>query len=157
MGPRSADYGTTLMFQLIATILAWFYDLVPSFAFSIVMLTLAVMVVVTPLTMKGTRSMIKMQHLQPEMKKIQTRFKGDKERMNKELMAFYQANGINPMGGCLPLIVQAPVFIVLYNVLRGLTRRLSDIGEGGGWVAGRLAADLPLQGAPTGRAVFYPD
>jgi YidC/Oxa1 family membrane protein insertase len=157
MGPRSADYGTTLMFQLIATILAWFYDLVPSFAFSIVMLTLVVMVVVTPLTMKGTRSMIKMQHLQPEMKKIQTRFKGDKERMNKELMAFYQANGINPMGGCLPLIVQAPVFIVLYNVLRGLTRRLSDIGEGVGWVAGRLAADLPLQGAPTGRAVFYPD
>ncbi len=83
MGPRSADYRTTLMFQLIATILAWFYDLVPSFAFSIVMLTLVVMVVVTPLTMKGTRSMIKMQHLQPEMKNIKTLIKGDKEMKNK--------------------------------------------------------------------------
>ncbi|MBT6943768.1 MAG: hypothetical protein HN979_01165, partial [Actinobacteria bacterium] len=81
------------MFDLIATVLAWFYDLVPSLGLSIVLLTLVVMVVVTPLTLKGTRSMIKMQHLQPEMKKIQTRHKGDREKMNKELMAFYQANG----------------------------------------------------------------
>lgn len=145
------------MFDLIATVLAWFYDLVPSLAFSIVLLTLAVMVVVTPLTLKGTRSMIKMQHLQPEMKKIQTRYKGDREKMNKELMAFYQANGINPMGGCLPLFVQAPVFIVLYNVLRGLTRRLSDIGENAGWIVGRLSSDLPLLDAPSDPQVFFPD
>ena len=145
------------MFDLIAMVLAWFYDLVPSLGLSIVLLTLVVMVVVTPLTLKGTRSMIKMQHLQPEMKKIQTRHKGDREKMNKELMAFYQANGINPMGGCLPLFVQAPVFIVLYNVLRGLTRRLSEIGENAGWIAGRLASDQPLSGAPADPQVFYPD
>ena len=145
------------MFDLIATVLAWFYDLVPSLGLSIVLLTLVVMVVVTPLTLKGTRSMIKMQHLQPEMKKIQTRHKGDREKMNKELMAFYQANGINPMGGCLPLFVQAPVFIVLYNVLRGLTRRLSDIGENAGWIVGRLASDQPLSGVPADPQVFYPD
>ncbi len=145
------------MFDLIATMLAWFYDLVPSLGLSIVLLTLVVMVVVTPLTLKGTRSMIKMQHLQPEMKKIQTRNKGDRDKMNKELMAFYTANGINPMGGCLPLFVQAPVFIVLYNVLRGLTRRLSDIGENAGWVAGQLAVDHPLSGAPVNPQVFYPD
>ncbi|MEE1571639.1 MAG: YidC/Oxa1 family membrane protein insertase, partial [Acidimicrobiales bacterium] len=144
------------MFDLIAMVLAWFYDLVPSLGLSIVLLTLVVMVVVTPLTLKGTRSMIKMQHLQPEMKKIQTRHKGDREKMNKELMAFYQANGINPMGGCLPLFVQAPVFIVLYNVLRGLTRRLSEIGENAGWIAGRLASDQPLSGAPADPQVFYP-
>jgi len=145
------------MFDLIATVLAWFYDLVPSLGLSIVLLTLVVMVVVTPLTLKGTRSMIKMQHLQPEMKKIQTRHKGDREKMNKELMAFYQANGINPMGGCLPMLVQAPVFIVLYNVLRGLTRRLSDIGENAGWIVGRLSSDLPLSDAPSDPQVFFPD
>mgnify|MGYP002524956972 CR=1 FL=1 len=89
------------MFDVIAAVLAWFYSVVPSFGLAITLLTVVVMVVVTPLTLKGTRSMIKMQHLQPEMKKIQTRFKGDKERMNKELMVFYQANGVNPMGGCL--------------------------------------------------------
>ncbi len=146
------------MFDLIATVLAWFYGLVPSYGLAIVMLTLVVMVIVTPLTLKGTRSMIKMQHLQPEMKKIQTRYKGDREAMNREMMAFYQANNINPMGGCLPMLVQAPVFMVLYNVLRGMTRRLSDIGDSAGWVAGRLAngSEAVLTGALDGPQAFYP-
>ena len=144
------------MFDVIAAVLAWFYGLVPSFGLSIILLTLVVMVVVTPLTLRGTRSMIKMQHLQPEMKKIQTRYKGDREAMNKEMMAFYQANGINPMGGCLPLFVQAPVFMVLYQVLRGMTRRLSDVGADIGWVAGRLGAAESLSGVPANQQAFYP-
>ena len=146
------------MFDLIAAVLSWFYGLVPSYGFAIIMLTLVVMVIVTPLTLKGTRSMIKMQHLQPEMKKIQTRHKGDREAMNKEMMAFYQANNINPMGGCLPLLIQAPVFMVLYNVLRGMTRRLSDIGDSAGWVAGRLlgGSEVVLTGASDDLQAFYP-
>jgi len=144
------------MFDVIAAVLAWFYGLVPSFGLSIILLTFVVMVVVTPLTLKGTRSMIKMQHLQPEMKKIQTRHKGDRDAMNKEMMAFYQANGINPMGGCLPLFVQAPVFMVLYQVLRGMTRRLSDVGADIGWVAGRLGAAEGLAAVPTNQQTFYP-
>ena len=145
-----------VMFDVIAAVLAWFYSVVPSFGLAITLLTVVVMVVVTPLTLKGTRSMIKMQHLQPEMKKIQTRFKGDREAMNKEMMAFYQANGINPMGGCLPLFVQAPVFMVLYQVLRGMTRRLSDMGGNIGWVAGRLGAGETLAGVPADPQTFYP-
>jgi len=146
------------MFDLIAAVLSWFYGLVPSYGFAIIMLTLVVMVIVTPLTLKGTRSMIKMQHLQPEMKKIQTRYKGDREAMNKEMMAFYQANNINPMGGCLPLLIQAPVFMVLYNVLRGMTRRLSDIGDSAGWVAGRLVggSEAILAGASNDLQAFHP-
>jgi len=146
------------MFDLIAAVLSWFYGLVPSYGFAIIMLTLVVMAIVTPLTLKGTRSMIKMQHLQPEMKKIQTRHKGDREAMNKEMMAFYQANNINPMGGCLPLLIQAPVFMVLYNVLRGMTRRLSDIGDSAGWVAGRLVggSEAILTGASNDLQTFYP-
>ncbi len=144
------------MFDVIAAVLAWFYGLAPSFGLSIILLTFVVMVVVTPLTLKGTRSMIKMQHLQPEMKKIQTRYKGDRDAMNKEMMAFYQANGINPMGGCLPLFVQAPVFMVLYQVLRGMTRRLSDVGADIGWVAGRLGAAESLSGVPANQQAFYP-
>ena len=146
------------MFDLIAAVLSWFYGLVPSYGFAIIMLTLVVMVIVTPLTLKGTRSMIKMQHLQPEMKKIQTRHKGDREAMNKEMMAFYQANNINPMGGCLPLLIQAPVFMVLYNVLRGMTRRLSDIGDSAGWVAGRLVggSEAILAGASNDLQAFHP-
>ena len=146
------------MFDLIAAVLSWFYGLVPSYGLAIVLLTLVVMLIVTPLTLKGTRSMIKMQHLQPEMKKIQTRYKGDREAMNKEMMAFYQANNINPMGGCLPMLIQAPVFMVLYNVLRGMTRRLSDIGDSAGWVAGRLAdgSNAVLTGASNDPQAFYP-
>ena len=145
------------MFDLIATSLAWFYDLWPSFGMAIVLLTLLIMIILTPLTLKQTRSMIKMQHLQPELKKIQTRYKGDRDRMNKEVMAFYQANQVNPMSGCLPIFVQAPVFIVLYNVIRGLTRRLSEIGELTGWAAGRLAVEGELIFPAAQKQVFYPD
>ena len=145
------------MFDLIATALAWFYDLWPSFGMAIVMLTLLIMVILTPLTLKQTRSMIKMQHIQPELKKIQNRHKGDREQLNKEVMAFYQANEVNPMSSCLPMFVQMPVFIVLYQVIRGLTRRLSTLGDHAGWVAGRLAGGGELTGPVSEPRVFYPD
>lgn len=111
------------MFDLIATALSWFYDLWPSYGMAIVFLTLAVMVVVTPLTLKGTRSMLELQAHQPELRRIQTQYRDDRQKMNEELMKFYAEHKINPLGGCLPLIIQLPVFIILYNVIRGLTSR----------------------------------
>jgi YidC/Oxa1 family membrane protein insertase len=66
--------------------------------------------------------MMQMQRLQPEMKALQAKYKDDKETLNREMMAFYKENSINPIGGCLPLLLQMPVFLVLYQVLRGLTR-----------------------------------
>src|SRR3954462_8220922 len=113
------------MFDAIATYMAWMYQLWPSYGFAIIMLTLVVMIILTPLTLKGTRSMMKMQRLQPEMKKLQKEYKDDRQRLNEELMKFYKQNQINPLGGCLPLLVQMPVFIVLFRVLRGLTGTLS--------------------------------
>ena len=98
------------------------------------------MIIVTPLTLKGTRSMMVMQQLQPEMKKIQTQYKDDRQKLNEELLKFYKENDINPLGGCLPLLVQMPVFIVLYQVLRGLTRRASGMGFDFGWVGGQLGS-----------------
>ncbi len=70
--------------------------------------------------------MLQMQRLQPEMKKLQQQYKGDRQKLNEELMKFYQENKINPLGGCLPLLIQMPVFIVLYRVLRGLTVTCTD-------------------------------
>ena len=111
------------MFEFVADILNFFYSLVPNYAVAIILLTLLVMVITTPLTLKGTRSMIKMQLLQPEMKKIQEKHKGgDRQEMNQELMAFYQENQLNPLGGCFPLLVQAPVFLILFRLIEGLTR-----------------------------------
>ena len=143
------------MFDLLANLLSWFYDFWPSYGMSITLLTLVIMVILTPLTLKQTRSMIKIQHVQPELKKIQNKYKNDKERMNKEVMAFYTANNVNPLSGCLPLFVQAPVFLVLYNVIRGLTRRLSNIGEHAGWVVGRFNQEISVP--PERLEVFYPD
>jgi YidC/Oxa1 family membrane protein insertase len=72
-------------------------------------------------------------------------------------MAFYQANEVNPMSSCLPMFVQMPVFIVLYQVIRGLTRRLSTLGDHAGWVAGRLAGGGELTGPVSEPRMFYPD
>ena len=130
-----------VLFDAMASVLAFFYSLVPNYAASIILLTLVVMVVLTPLTLKGTRSMMMMQQLQPEMRKIQNKYKDDRQRLNEELLKFYKENNINPMGGCLPLLAQMPVFIVLYAVLRGLTRRESDMGFTQGWVSGQAATD----------------
>ena len=110
-----------------AEILNFFYTLAPNYAVAIVLMTLLVMLITTPLTLKGTRSMIKMQLLQPEMRRIQEKHKGgDRNEMNAELMAFYQENQLNPLGGCFPLLVQAPVFLLLFNVIQGLTRTGED-------------------------------
>jgi YidC/Oxa1 family membrane protein insertase len=109
------------MFELVAKVLSAFYDLVPSYAIAIALLTLTVMIVTTPLTLKGTRSMIQMQRLQPEMRRIQLKYKDDRQKQNEELMAFYKENQLNPLGGCLPMILQMPVFLILFQVLKGLT------------------------------------
>src|SRR5688572_27675939 len=110
------------LFEIVAETLSFFYDLVQNYAFAIAMLTLVVMVITTPFTLKGTRSMIQMQRLQPEMRKLQLKYKDDRQKLNEELMAFYKENNLNPLGGCLPLLLQTPIFIILYNVISGLTR-----------------------------------
>jgi len=114
------------MFQFLAETLAFFYDLWPSYGMAIVLFTIAIYLVLTPLTIKSTRSMIAMQRVQPELKKLQEKHKGDKEALQREMMAFYQANNINPFSSCLPLLLQMPIFFVLFQVLNKLTRKDSE-------------------------------
>ncbi|MCP5033385.1 MAG: YidC/Oxa1 family membrane protein insertase [Actinomycetia bacterium] len=117
------------MFDPIARVLAFFYSLPVvggSYGLAIILLTAAVMVLLMPLTLKATRSTIKMQEVQPRLKELQKKHKDDKQTLNTELMALYQEQGINPVGGCLPMLAQLPVFLVLFNVLRGLSRRVSE-------------------------------
>jgi YidC/Oxa1 family membrane protein insertase len=108
-------------FAPFAEALAFFYNIIPNYGVAIALLTLLVMVILTPLTLKGTRSMMIMQSLQPEMKKIQAQYKDDRQKLNEELLKFYRENNINPLGGCIPLLIQLPVFLILYRVIRGLT------------------------------------
>jgi YidC/Oxa1 family membrane protein insertase len=139
------------LFDLFANVLALLYSWVNSYGFAITALTIVVMMVTTPLTYKGTKSMLQMQRLQPQLKAIQAKHRGDREKMNEELLKFYKANNINPVGGCLPLIIQMPVFFILFQVLQGLTRRVTNVGLQAGLTAtgvlpgGTLAkADRPL-------------
>lgn len=118
------------LFEFFGAIIAAIYSVIPSFGITISIFTILVMVVVTPLTVKSTKSMLQMQRLQPELKQIQAKYKGDRERLNTELMLFYKENNISPVGGCLPILAQAPVFIVMYHLIRGLTNR--DGGPSGG-------------------------
>ena len=111
------------LFDALGAVMNFFYTLIPSYGVAIMGLTVLVMVLITPLTIKSTRSMLQMQRLQPEMKRIQEKYKNDREKLNQELMAFYKENQINPLGGCLPLIAQMPVFIIMYQLMRGLTVR----------------------------------
>ncbi|MDW3176924.1 MAG: YidC/Oxa1 family membrane protein insertase [Acidimicrobiia bacterium] len=128
------------MFDLIANLLSFFYDLNNSYAVAIALLTLVVLVISTPLTLTGTKSMLKMQLLQPELKEIQNKYgKDEREAMNAEMMEFYKSNNINPVGGCIPMLFQIPVFLVLYRVILGITRRATDVGTEFGEVAGSLA------------------
>lgn len=108
------------LFDGLAGLLSFFFDLTGSIGFAIILLTIAVMLITSPLTMKGTRSMMKMQRYAPEMKKLQQKYKDDREKLNQEMLAFYQEHGINPLSGCLPLLIQMPVFFVLFQLLRGL-------------------------------------
>lgn len=108
------------IFDGIAAVLAWFYSLVPDYTFAICMLTLAIMLLFTPLTLKGARSMTKMQALQPEMTQLRKRHSGDRQALNEEMMKLYQSHGVSPLGGCLPNLVQIPIFIVLYRVIWNL-------------------------------------
>ena len=97
-----------------------------SYGIAIILLTATVMIALMPLTLKATRSTIKMTQLQPQLKALQKEHKEDKQELNQAMMALYQEHGVNPVGGCLPMVAQLPVFLVLFNVLRDLTRRISD-------------------------------
>ena len=108
----------------IAAILAFFYSLVPNYAVSIILLTVCVMIVLTPLTIKQTRSMLVMQKLQPELKRLQEQHKNDRQALNEAVMALYKEHNASPLGGCLPMLLPFPVFLALFRVLEGLSRTI---------------------------------
>jgi YidC/Oxa1 family membrane protein insertase len=104
-------------------ILKFFQDLAQpllgsqSYWFSIVMLTIAVRILLIPLTVKQVKSTRVMQELAPEIKKLQNKHKNDKQKLNEEMMALYKERGFNPMAGCWPLLAQMPFFFALYQVI----------------------------------------
>ena len=103
-------------------ILEFWHDLIGDFpgswGWSIILLTFTVRLAILPLTFKGVKSMQRLQVLQPKIKEIQERYKDDRQRMNQEVMAFYQREKVNPLSSCMPLLLQVPFFIALFSLLR---------------------------------------
>ena len=120
------------LIDVCQAILEFWHDLIGDFdgswGWSIILLTFTVRIAILPLTFKGVKGMQRMQQLQPEIKKIQERYKGDRQRMNQEVMAFYQREKDNPLAACFPLILQIPFFISLFYLLRSDTFK-QDLGD----------------------------
>ncbi|PZS29574.1 MAG: membrane protein insertase YidC [Pseudonocardiales bacterium] len=124
-----------------------------SWVLSIIFLVITIRLVLFPLFVKQIHSQRKMQELQPKLKALQTKHKGDKETLQREMMALYKENGANPVAGCLPIFLQAPVFLSLYHVLKRLdpTKHRDNAAKTlYGWTANEFdsAAHAKVFGAP---------
>ncbi|HEU5299807.1 MAG TPA: YidC/Oxa1 family membrane protein insertase [bacterium] len=128
--------------QFLAQILRIFYDWTGSYGLAIILLTLAVKLVLHPLTRRQLRSMKEMQYLAPQMTALREKYKGDAQRMNVELMNLYRAHKISPLGGCLPLLLQIPVLWALFAVFR-----IPDIFNGATFLG------MPLEQVPSFQAM----
>jgi len=117
---QAIDFG---WFHLIAVpllaVLNWFYQYVHNYGVAIILLTVLIKLIFWPLSHKSYKSMDQMKRIQPMIQKLREKYADDKERMNQEIMALYKTYKVNPAGGCLPMIVQIPVFFGLYKALLG--------------------------------------
>lgn len=109
---------------------------------AVIFLTIIVKLLITPLTRKQFQSMKDMQKVQPEVKKLQEKLKGNPQKLNQEVMALYKRHGVNPLGGCFPLIIQMPILIWLYRAI--MQYRYQFEGQGFLWVKNLAEPDMPL-------------
>lgn len=107
----------TILAYPLLKLLKWFHELTRNWGIAIILLTLVVRLCVYPLAFKSAKSMKHMQKIQPQINKLRERYKDDKQKLNEEMLTLMRTNGYNPMAGCLPILVQMPVFFALYQVL----------------------------------------
>jgi len=124
--------------EIIFQFLRQIESVVGDWGLAIIVLTVLVRLALMPLTVKQTRSMYELQRIQPKIKELQAKYKDDKEKLQEETLKFYQENKVNPFGGCLPMLLQMPLLIALYQVLGGtakspgiLMKYLTETGEVG--------------------------
>lgn len=129
-------------------------DFTGNAALSVIVLTIVFKTLVLPLTIKSVRSMYGMQELQPKLKELQKKYKGDKQKQQAETMKLYQEHGVNPMSGCLPMLLQMPIFFGLYFAIENLSRHGGGIWtQGFFWIPSLAVAD-PLHILPILAGVF---
>lgn len=146
------QFGTFTWFcKLLVPTLNFFHKLIPNYGVAIILLTFLVRIIFWPLTHHSTMSMKKMQELQPKLKEIQAKFKDSPQKMQQETWAIYRENKVNPMSSCLPMLIQIPVFIALFTVLRSAVELryapflwIADLSEPENLLAGVLPIPLNI-------------
>jgi YidC/Oxa1 family membrane protein insertase len=145
---KAINFGWSRIIALpFLELLQVFHRVVPNYGLAIILLTIVVRLLILPMSIKGQRSMMRMQRLQPQVERIREKFKDDQERLNKEMVELYKRNHVNPLGGCLPMAVQMPVFIGLYEALLNATqlRHAPFVG----WIRDLSAPDcVVIRGMP---------
>jgi YidC/Oxa1 family membrane protein insertase len=137
LGPKDSTYldpfagaelGSAIDFGWFAVVahpilyaMKWFYSFLGNWGLAIILLTVVIKILLYPLTKKSMASMKAMQKLQPQLKKIREKYQDDRERLNMETMSLFKSHKVNPMGGCLPMLLQMPIYIALYKVLYNST------------------------------------
>ena len=114
------------MFQAAAWLVSQFYNLTSDYTAAIALVAVVIMMLIFPLTLKSTKSMLEMQKVQPEMKRLQQQHRNDRQKLNEEMMKLYQEHKVNPLASCLPLLAQMPIFLIMFRVLHGLTKKTAD-------------------------------
>lgn len=143
---RAVDLGWKVILPLsrgLLSLMTWMHKLVPNYGWVIILLSILIKVAFYPMTISGMRSMREMQRIQPEMERIRKKYADDPQKMQQATMALYRDNKINPVGGCLPLLLQMPVFIALYPVLANSVelRQAPFLG----WIRDLSAPDVLFQ------------
>ncbi len=115
----SLNLNLDLLARPMLALMRWFHGYTGNYGLAIILLTIVVRVVLFPLTYRGMLSIKRMQKLQPRMKALRAKYKKDKERLNKEMIGLYRKHKLNPVGGCLPIALQIPIFFALYSALLG--------------------------------------
>ena len=144
------------LIDLVGQILEYLYGITHNYGLAIILLTLIIRGIMYPLMQKQMTSMRETQKIQPLMQEIQKKYKNDKEKMNQELMRLYKEHKVNPMGGCLPLIVQMPILILFFQVLREFEYHIpgTKIIDGGFlWISNTVTEKIVENGAEIERVI----
>ncbi len=145
-----------LLIDWVGQLLRILYGVTHNYGLAIILLTVLIRIILYPLMKKQMVSMQETQKIQPLMQEIQKKYRDDKERMNQELMRLYKEHGVNPMGGCLPLLIQMPILILFFRVLRDFDYKIpsGDIDGGFLWIKNTVIVPIIENGIEIGQKII---
>lgn len=135
--------------NILSYIISPIYSFVENYGLAVILFTIIVKIVLVPLGIKQQKTTVKTKMIKPELEKIQAKYKNDKNKLNEETMKLYQKYGVNPMGGCLPLLIQLPILLGLYRIIQApitwFLRKTPDVYIGEEIEKGNFIKDVVME------------